>query len=99
MTNFAVIKNNVVINTIVADSLSIATELTGETCVPFTEENPASIGGEYDSSKDKFIQVQPFPSWVLSKDIWVPPIPQPELSPNESCYWNEETLDWDIITL
>jgi hypothetical protein len=44
---FAVIIKGKVENTIVADSLEIAEEATGETCVPFTEDNPAVIGLGY----------------------------------------------------
>lgn len=48
MSNFAVIKNNVVVNVIVADSKEIAEEATELKCVEITEENPAGIGYTYD---------------------------------------------------
>jgi hypothetical protein len=50
MGNFAVIKNGIVLNTIVAESKAIAEEVTGLTCVEYTYENPACIGLGYDGT-------------------------------------------------
>ena len=47
MTTFAVVKDGLVENCIIADSLEIAQEVTGLTCVEYTEENPAGIGFTY----------------------------------------------------
>ena len=46
--NFAVIENNLVKNVIVADSKEIAEEVSGLTCIEYTDENPAGIGWAYD---------------------------------------------------
>jgi hypothetical protein len=46
--NFAVISENSVVNIIVADSKEVAEEVTGFTCVEYTDENPAGIGWNYD---------------------------------------------------
>jgi hypothetical protein len=48
MANFAVIKNGVVNNVIVADIKEVAELVTGLTCVEYTDENPAGIGWTYD---------------------------------------------------
>jgi hypothetical protein len=48
--NFAVLTGNQVTNIIVADSKEVAEEVTGLTCVEYTDENPAVIGGTYDGS-------------------------------------------------
>ena len=48
MANYAVIENNKVINVIVADSKEVAEEVTGKTCIEYTEETPAGIGWDYD---------------------------------------------------
>ena len=50
MANFAVIKDGVVTNVIVADTKEIAELVTGLTCVEYTEEKPAGIGWTYDGS-------------------------------------------------
>ena len=49
MATFAVINNGIVENCIVADSLDIAQEVTGLTCVEYTNENAPSIGYLYDN--------------------------------------------------
>jgi hypothetical protein len=51
MANFAVIENNIVINTIIADSKELAEELTQKLCVEYFDENPASIGYGWDGSQ------------------------------------------------
>lgn len=48
MANFAVLKDNVVVNIIVAESIEDATQATGLTCIEYTEENPARINWIYD---------------------------------------------------
>jgi len=50
MANFAVIENGIVTNIIVADSLAIAQEVTGKTCVEYTDDKPAGIGWSYDGT-------------------------------------------------
>jgi hypothetical protein len=47
MATFAVIKDGLVENCIIADSLDIAQEVTGLTCVEYTLENPVGIGFTY----------------------------------------------------
>jgi hypothetical protein len=48
MATYAVVKENIVENVIVAQSLEIAQEITGNTCIEYTDENPACIGWSYD---------------------------------------------------
>lgn len=50
MANFAVIEDGKVINTIIADSKSIAEEVTGKVCVEYTDLNPAFVGLSYDGN-------------------------------------------------
>lgn len=89
--NYAVLEGKDVINTIVADSLEIAQEITGKTCVEYSDTEFAEPGGTYENKK--FIQRQPFPSWTLdSKKKWQPPTPYPN---DEFFYvWSEETVSW-----
>ena len=62
----------------------------------------ASIGGTYDSVKDKFIAPQLYPSWSLDEnDNWQPPIAHPGDLPDgevytwvESVYQNDDTKGW-----
>jgi hypothetical protein len=53
----------------------------------------AGIGDTYDKKADRFIAIQPFPSWKLNKDyIWNPPQPYPINEKNYS--WNESEIKW-----
>lgn len=67
---------------------------------PF-RKNYAGVGMIYDSVKDAFYGVQPFPSWTLNEDscFWEPPIPKPENDlENGIIYrWNENNLSWDLV--
>ncbi len=91
MPKFAVIKNENVINTIIAESLEIAESVTGENCVEYTIE-PAEAGGLYIDGK--FIQRQPYPSWTLEDYKWVPPISYPKSSEPRPYVWDEEKQSW-----
>jgi hypothetical protein len=51
MANFAVLKDNVVTNIIIADTKETAETVTEQTCVEYTESNPAGIGWTYDGTK------------------------------------------------
>lgn len=50
MANYAVIKDGIVDNVIVADTKEIAETVTGLTCIEYTDENPAGIGWTYDGT-------------------------------------------------
>ena len=59
----------------------------------------AGIGFSYDSSKDKFILPQPYPSWSLdSSDDWKAPVTYPnvtEISSNPVLIvWDEDNQKW-----
>jgi hypothetical protein len=93
MNNYAQINElGIVENIVVADSEWVALQ-SGE-WVEYLEDNPAYIGGSYDHQNNIFISPQPFPSWSLDENYnWKPPTPQP----NDDCYWNEESLSWQLI--
>jgi hypothetical protein len=48
MANYAVIKDGIVTNVIIAESQEIAELVTGRICVEYTDENPATIGWFYN---------------------------------------------------
>jgi len=97
MAYYAKIESGIVTDVIVAeqeyiDSLSgtwIETSYTGS-----IRKNYACIGGSYDSTKDAFIPIQPFPSWTLVEDTcqWVAPTAYP--SDDKYYGWDEETTSW-----
>ena len=89
MANFAVLDGENVLNIIVADSKTIAEEITGKTCIEFTTE-PAQPGGTY--SNNAFIPRKPYESWILSlENIWEAPSPHPD---SGKYIWDENTISW-----
>ena len=59
----------------------------------------AGIGYSYDSSKDKFITPQPYPSWSLdSNDDWEAPVTYPTVTEigglTVFTSWDEPNLQW-----
>lgn len=92
MPNFALVDKETVIDIFFCDEKVIApylfpeykvieeTEMTGRCCIGYT------------FVKEKFIPNQPYPSWVLKNNNWVPPKNAPV---DEKIYrWNEEIQDW-----
>ena len=64
-------------------------------------KNYASIGYQYDQTRDAFIKPKPFNSWILNETTcqWNAPVAMPvtELEDNQYYSWNESTLTWDIV--
>jgi hypothetical protein len=63
-------------------------------------KNYAVKGFKYDKQRDAFIPPKPYESWKLNEEtcLWEPPIPQPELDPNnvfKYWTWNESELIWE----
>tara|TARA_R110002020_G_scaffold135294_2_gene302108 strand:- start:75 stop:530 length:456 start_codon:yes stop_codon:yes gene_type:complete len=59
----------------------------------------AGVGYSYDSSKNKFISPQPFPSWSLdSNDDWQAPVTYPTVTEIDSepvmITWDENNQKW-----
>jgi hypothetical protein len=64
-------------------------------------KNYAGIGYSYDLDLDAFIPPKPFNSWLLDEEIcqWQSPVPYPSEVPEGSFYtWNEDLIDWELIT-
>ena len=60
-------------------------------------KNYAGIGYSYDESRDAFISIKPYNSWILNETTcqWESPIPIPN---QESMFiWDEENLRWNEI--
>lgn len=58
-------------------------------------KNYSGIGSTYDSTRDAFIEPQPYESWVLNEDTcrWEAPIPDPNTE-EDAYYWDEPSLSW-----
>jgi hypothetical protein len=56
----------------------------------------AGVGFYYDETKDIFVSLQPYPSWVLDENSdWKAPIEQTD----PLTYWDEVTLSWKQIQI
>jgi hypothetical protein len=106
VSNYALIKDNLVVNVIVGNDLGqdFIDLLKAENSVDqvmLTTDSNAVVGATYDSSTNvfTFIPEQPFPSWTLVNNVWVAPKPEPtDLAKNQYVAWNETNQDWDILT-
>lgn len=60
-------------------------------------KNHAGIGFTYDETRDAFIPLQPYPSWILNETtcLWEAPIPMP--TDGQRYTWNEPTKTWVAI--
>ena len=61
-------------------------------------KNYAGMGYTYDESRNAFIPVKPYPSYILNEDTcqWESPIPRPN---DDKFYdWDEENLTWKELT-
>jgi hypothetical protein len=65
---------------------------------PF-RKNHAGIGFTYDETRDAFIPIKPYNSWVLNEEtcLWNSPIPMP--NDGQRYTWNEETQSWTLQTI
>ena len=92
MANYAIVKNGVVTNIIVADDQETA-NLFGH-AVEYSDASSTGIGYTYDGVS--FTPPSPYPSWVLVDGVWTAPIPYP--TGRKIYSWNETTNSWDEVT-
>jgi hypothetical protein len=59
----------------------------------------AGLDDVYDESRDAFLPIKPFPSWVLNEEtcLWNSPIERP--TDGKLYRWNEEILNWEELTI
>lgn len=89
---FALIENEIIINTIVATS-SFADFISKqyEAVIDITQYSPRpGIGWKYIDGI--FISPQPYNSWILDSDNkWQAPVEKPD---GNNWVWDEDTLSW-----
>jgi len=86
------------------------TDLKGGTWVQTSyngniRKNFAGYGYTYDETRDAFISLQVYPSWVLDEGTcrWEAPIPYPDVETDEkgmsieAYEWNEATVQWVLV--
>jgi len=109
MSHFAKVENGIVTQVIVAEQDVIDSGLFGTGWVQTSyntqggvhlnggtpyRKNYAGIGYSYDVSRDAFIPVKSYASWVLNEAtcLWEPPTPYPNDGKNYD--WDEASLSW-----
>lgn len=67
-----------------------------ETCPDGSfRKNYAGLGAQYDPTRDEFIAICNYPSWVLNdSNDWEPPIPKPQATSTHDYIWDEPTVSW-----
>lgn len=96
MKIFAIIKDTMVVNKIIADSKELAETLTELLAVEIENPLVCEIGSSYINNE--FRDPAPYPSWTYSEELseWVAPVAKPE---DENFYvWSEENLNWTMVT-
>ena len=105
MAHFAKInKTNIVTDVIVAEQDFINSGKVGDSFLWIQtsyngsfRKNYAGIGFQYDKTRDAFIPIKPFNSWILNETTcrWEAPVAYPD---DENIYnWNETTINWDSV--
>jgi hypothetical protein len=92
MTSYARLnKDNVVINVEEASLEWVNSQEDPSIFVESTDQNPASIGGDYVDGY--FYSFQPYPNFIRSEGKWIPPIPKPE-NQDEEYVWDDTINNW-----
>ena len=92
MPHYAVLENNVITDTLVADDLATAQAVTEKVCVDI-DNVTAVIGSGYDPVTATFTtQASPHPSWVQDGASWKAPVDMP--ADGRNYVWVEETTSW-----
>ena len=105
MAHFAKInKTNIVTDVIVAEQDFINSGKVGDSFLWIQtsyngsfRKNYAGIGFQYDKTRDAFIPIKPFNSWILNETTcrWEAPVAKPN---DDNRYnWNETNQNWDIV--
>ena len=57
----------------------------------------AGLDDVYDESRDAFLPLKPFPSWILNEDtcLWESPIERP--TDGNLYRWNEDEQSWEEV--
>jgi len=105
MAHFAKInKTNIVTDVIVAEQDFINSGKVGDSFLWIQtsyngsfRKNYAGIGFQYDKTRDAFIPIKPFNSWILNETTcrWEAPVAYPDDENNYN--WNESEQSWNLI--
>ena len=109
MAHYAKIKDNIVVEVIVADQSVIDSFEDPTEWVQTSynthggvhsnggtplRKNYASTGDTYDTDRDAFIAPKPYPSWVLNETTCYWEAPVARPDSNTPHHWHEDSLSW-----
>jgi hypothetical protein len=92
MPNFALLNKETVVDVFFCDEKIIAPYLFPEYQVIEETESTGRCYVGYTYTSGRFISDQPYPSWTLKNNNWVPPKKVP--ADGKIYNWNEENLNW-----
>jgi len=96
MSEYAVIKNDAVINAVIADNKATVEALNPDaTVVEITPTNNLGVG--WFKLDGQWVSPKPFESWVRRDNRWNAPIDPPDQEKNY--VWDESVLGWAEVTL
>lgn len=91
MSKYAKIENGIITNTIICDDSNISL-FSGEYIKETENTGTPHIGGTYNISLNKFINIKPYQSWILNQNgEWESP---DGFTNKEGFSWNEESQEW-----
>ena len=95
MANYAKVENGVVTQVIVAESEFFKTFVDSSPGEWIECSGNVGIGFTYDINLKKFIQIQPYTSWVMNAESgeWEAPVTYP--SDGKIYEWNESSKGWN----
>lgn len=101
MSEYALVKDNIVANIVVSDSREFINNLYAADYDIYEsggERGEAMIGS--DMLDGKFRDPQPYPSWIWNTEAWEweAPVPPPPGANPLFLLWDEGAQEWIIIT-
>ena len=84
------------------EDLQLILSLTpgGEKIIEVDEEGLFGVGLKYNEEIKKVMPEQPYPSWIWDEVEfrWICPIAVPENVENYRYVWNEDDLEWNLVS-
>jgi hypothetical protein len=102
MKDFAVIKNGLVSNIAVAETIEhlFLVIMDADAVIEVTEATGVPhIGFEYREDKGRFVPMRPGASWSFDEEVfqWLPPTPYP--TDGNIYSWDEPSLSWAQVDI
>lgn len=90
MATFAIHDGQKVVNVIVADSQSVAEEVTGLSAI----ESSGTPWFGWTMESEGWRKPSPYPSWVWDGSDWAAPVERPSDTEDGWYEWNEDSVSW-----